>query len=61
MLKWSYKHIDMPLSGDSEERLDKLGDDGWELAAAFPISGHALRMLFKRPVIVADPRNLAVR
>lgn len=58
---WQYKHVDMPISGDSEDRLNALGAEGWELVGFENISTNAQRMIFKKPVLDSSARNLGTR
>jgi len=48
MQKWEYKIVD---AETSEEQLNKLGRDGWELAGviAYSSDGCSTSLVFKRP------------
>ena len=56
-MRWQYKRVDLDildLGGRSlEERLDRLGAEGWELVTAVQHArhgySHEVHLLFKRP------------
>jgi hypothetical protein len=38
-MKWEYKVLSLPrLDGEKEEKLNSLGDEGWELVSVSPLS-----------------------
>ncbi len=44
--KWEYKSVDKSWTTVSEDKLNKLGNEGWELVA---IQNDPVRFVFKRP------------
>ena len=52
MVRWRYQLLELDLAAvtAAEERLNRMGAEGWEFAAQLPGGSlHFCRMLFKRP------------
>lgn len=48
MVRWEYRVIDISKVEDLEDRLDSLGDYGWELVAVTNTRGD--KIIMKRPM-----------
>ena len=53
MRNWEYKVEELRATEDlSEETLNKLGAEGWELVSTVTIAGHSLeKCIFKKPLL----------
>lgn len=66
-MRWEYKRVDVEIGQVSEDafedRLNALGDEGWELTSAIDHQRHGfsqhVHLVFKRPI--PDAREIGAR
>lgn len=66
-MRWEYKRVDVEIGdvseGAFEDRLNALGEDGWELTSTIDHQRHGfsqhVHLVFKRPI--PDTREIGVR
>jgi len=48
--QYEYKVVGMKIGGSLEDKLNTLGEDGWQLKEQIELGGTSVQYIFERPV-----------